>query len=173
MSCRHTIECENCWNETTVEQYESEYGCEHCELGPNVEQSGIQCDCCERSFSDECGWDNAYSKLIWKYGLEDHPAANEWTMMCPHCQEDDDLVEMYDQEADDMAMDYYREQQENLKKAMLNSLKTAASEYIIRQKNRCAMRTFLIGSRVSNNEMEPISRDSFLHAQQYITALLA
>jgi hypothetical protein len=94
-------------------------------------------------------------------------------MICPHCQEDDDLVEMYDQEADDMAMDYYREQQENLKKTMLNSLKTAANEYIIRQKNRCAMRTFLIGSRVSNNEMEPISRQSFLHAQQYIAALLA
>jgi hypothetical protein len=94
-------------------------------------------------------------------------------MICPHCQEDDDIVVMFDQEADDMAMDYYREQQEKLKKALFSSLKTAASEYIVRQKNRCAMRTFLIGSRVSNNEMEPISRQSFLHAQQYITALLA
>jgi hypothetical protein len=55
-------------------------------------------------------WDNAYSKLIWKYGLETHPVADEWTMMCPHCQNDEDLVDMYNQEADRIALEYFNTQ---------------------------------------------------------------
>jgi len=110
--CNETIVCENCWEETTREQYESDYGCHNCNLGPNSHNgdSGIQCDCCERSFSQDCMWDNAYSKLIWKYGLDTHPVADEWTMMCPHCQDDEDLVDMYNQEADRIALEYFNTQ---------------------------------------------------------------
>ena len=107
MSC-NTVMCENCWETTTIEQYESKEGCQHCQLGPNIELDGIQCDICERSFSHDCCWDNAYSKLIWKYGLEDHPVADEWTMMCPFCQDDPETREMYDQVADEIAIEYMR-----------------------------------------------------------------
>ena len=167
------ITCENCYENTTLTQYESEEGCEHCGIGPNTETSGIQCDCCERSFSDECHWDNAYSKLIWEYGLENHIAADEWTMMCPHCSANDDVRRMYDEYADEMAMEYFREQHERLQKAVVNSLLTTASEYIARQKNRCAFRTFLMTAEKAATPMETISRGSFLHAQQKIAALLA
>ena len=170
----NTITCENCYENTTLTQYESEEGCEHCGIGPNTETAGIQCDCCERSFSaDWYYWDNAYSKLIWEYGLENHPAADEWTMMCPHCTADDDMRKMYNEYADEMAMEYFREQHERLQKVVLNSLLTAASEYILRQKNRCAFRTFLMTAEKSATPIETISRRSFLHAQQKIAALLA
>jgi hypothetical protein len=80
---------------------------------------------------------------------------------------------MYDEYADEMAMEYFREEHERLQKAVLNSLLTVASEYIVRQKNRCAFRTFLMTAQKADTPMETISRESFLHAQQEIAALLA
>ena len=105
------VECENCWCTTTQEDLESEDGCHECGLGPNstYDGEGIGCDFCDRSYSDECDWRNAYDKLIWDYGLEDHPAADEWTMMCPACQENEDLVASCEEECDNMAEEYFQE----------------------------------------------------------------
>lgn len=172
MAC-NIITCENCYENTTRSQYESKDGCEHCGIGPNTETCGIQCDCCERSFSDDHDWDNAYSKLIWEYGLENHPAADEWTMMCPHCCADENVRAIYDEYADQMAMEYFHNEHTKARQALANSIISAAKEYIVRQKNRCAFRTFLMTAEKANTAMETISRRSFLHTQKEIAALLA
>lgn len=134
MAGKHVI-CDSCWNQTTRQQYESEKGCDHCGIGPNTETSGIQCEFCKRSFSHDFEWDNAYSKLIWEYGLEDHPAATEWTMMCYNCCADDELREIHNKYADEMAIEYFQKEHKKLQKVVLKGLQNAVNQHISRKKN--------------------------------------
>lgn len=165
------ITCEYCYNKTTVEEYESEEGCEHCGLGPNTPTDGIQCDCCDRSWRDDCDWDNAHGKLVWEYGLEG--LADEWIMMCPECQNDENMRNIYDEEADTIASEYFENEHSEKLKKVHTSLKSACSKYIERQKNRSAMRAFKRFTKNSGYKyLKPLSFTGLYLIPERISALL-
>ena len=95
------VDCCNCWNETTHKQLEDDDGCWECGLGVHSDGSGIQCDSCNRSYSDLCDWRNGYGKMGWFYGYED-PCAGEWIMLCPHCSCNEETMQHYDKMCDEI-----------------------------------------------------------------------
>ena len=99
-----TIECPNCWCDTTQSELDSEDGCSECGLGTNTDEKGmgIGCDFCERCYSDECDWSNG-NRVLAEYDIP-----HDWLSVCPECQTDDDLMERLDTEAEEYAVEYFR-----------------------------------------------------------------
>ena len=163
------ITCPHCYNMTSAIDLQTD-GCMHCGLGCNYDcDHGIQCDICNRCYDDVSGWRDALSKLTWQYGIEN----DDWHMMCPHCQDDPEITEYWDEQADSYYLHKVECDARNKMRNVIQSIPTGAQKYIQRCKDRCAFRTFLLCSFNSDTAMESLSRGSFMHAQNFMTALLA
>ena len=99
-----TLECPNCWCETTQSELDSDDGCSECGLGTDADENGlgIGCEFCERCYSDECDWDNGNRVL------QESDIPHDWLFVCPECQTDDDLMERLDEEAEKYAIEYFQ-----------------------------------------------------------------
>ena len=162
--------CPHCENNTTAEELIGD-GCSHCGLGVETSKHGlgISCDCCHRIWSDEADWDDALAKLNWKYGLE----PNEWHMMCPHCQEDDELRAYWDKQADEEWLYLKEEAARKAMKKVVSKIPKSARKYIERAKNRLAFDIFMRFCEKGTVQQETVTRPAFAHAQKIINDSLA
>ena len=99
----NVITCPNCYNKTSVQSLQTE-GCEHCGLGVASSETGlgIACEFCDRSYSDECDWENG-NRVLAEYDIP-----HDWLSVCPECQTDDDLLKRLDEEAEEYALYYFK-----------------------------------------------------------------
>lgn len=164
------IECPHCYNMTSAIDLQRD-GCVHCGLGVETSREGlgIQCEICDRCYADDCDWRDALSKLVWQYGIEN----DDWHMMCPHCQEDPEITEYWDEQADGYYLHTVECDALKNMRTVIQSIPNGVQKYVQRCKDRCAFRTFLLCSLYSDTAMESLSRGSFMHAQNFMTALLA